>query len=209
MNLTNHKAQASGAMRGTGRLHSKRRFATWVSLAAIGSAAIALAAAPAAASATTVPGTTKLLPPNLAKFANCPVGVKGVTLCLFSSTTNTTFQIGSTTVSSTAPTTLSIGVAFKKGGSEAIVVLPTNGTQALQSPAIPLPDGLLGIPGSGSGDLAVDVTPQLVGTPSLSLGNLLDGDGPGLVLPIDVLVSTPTGLLGSDCTIADAATPSL
>ena len=88
-----------------------------------------------------------------------------------------------------------------------MVVLPDNGTQALQSPAIPLPGGLTGIPALEGGVLAVTVTPQLVGKLSLSLGNLLDGKAPGLTLPIDVLVSTPTGLLGPDCTIADAADP--
>jgi hypothetical protein len=210
MKMTNYRLLRSirsygieGIQRGT---HRGNRLATWVALAAVGSAAVLLAVTPAAASAASSL-STKALPPNLAKFAHCPVGVKGVTLCLFSSTTSTTFQIGSTTVSSTSPTTLSIGVRFKKGGAEAIVVLPTDGSQALQAAPIPLPGGLSGIPGLGSGDLAVDVTPQLVGIPSLSLGNLLTGDGPGLVLPIDVLVSTPSGVLGSDCTIADAATP--
>ncbi|HTT87073.1 MAG TPA: hypothetical protein VMF60_06885, partial [Acidimicrobiales bacterium] len=86
-------------------------------------------------------------------------------------------------------------------------VLPDNGTQALQSPAIPLPGGLTGIQGLSGGDLSVTATPQLVGLPTVSLGALLTANGPGLTLPIDVLVSTPSGALGPDCTIADAASP--
>jgi hypothetical protein len=150
--------------------------------------------------------TSKPVPANLADFANCPVNVKAVATCLFSSTTSTKFEIGSTTVTSSSPTTLSLGLSYTKTG-QPVVVLPTNGTAALQSPAIPLSGGLTGISGLGGGELAVTVTPQLVGLPTVNLGNLLNGSAPGLTLPIDVLVSTPTGLLGSDCTIADSADP--
>jgi hypothetical protein len=113
--------------------------------------------------------------------------------------------IGSTIITSTAPTTVSAGVIFNSRG-EATVVLPDDGSQALQSPATPLPGGLLGIPGTGVGPLQVTVTPQLVGLPTLNLGNLLDGKGAGLTLPIEVLVSnTVIDVLGSACTIGDAA----
>jgi hypothetical protein len=159
-------------------------------------------AAPAAARP---PGT---LPADLTQFAHCPVNVKGVGACLFSSTTSTTFQIGSTTVSSTSPTSVSLGIISTASG-QVTAVLPDDGTSALQSPAIALPGGLTGISGLDGGSLAVSVTPQLVGVPTVSLANLLGGNGPGLVLPIDVLVSTPSGALGSDCTIADPTGPIL
>ena len=149
---------------------------------------------------------TRKLPADLAMFANCPVNVKGVTVCLFSSTSSTTFEIGSTTVSSTSPTTLSLGLSQTQTGP-LTAVLPDNGTQALQSPAIPLPGGLTGIQGLSGGDLSVTATPQLVGLPTVNLGALLTASGPGLTLPIDVLVSTPSGLLGPDCTIGDQASP--
>jgi hypothetical protein len=146
------------------------------------------------------------LSPSLAKFANCPVNVAAVATCLYSSTTSTTFEIGSTTITSSAPTTLSLGLSYTKSG-QPVVVLPDNGTQALQSPAVPVPGGLTGIGSLGGGDLAVTATPQLVGLPTVSLANLLGGNGPGLTLPIDVLISTPTGLLGSDCTLGDTSDP--
>jgi len=179
---------------------SPRAIALVAALPLVGLSLVA-AFTPGAAGATSTG-----LPPSLQHFANCPVNVKGVATCLFSSTTNTTFKIGSTTVTSSSPTTLSLGIRYTAAGRP-VVVLPDNGTQALQSPAIPLPGGLTGIPGLDGGVLAVTVTPQLVGEPTLNLGNLLDGKAPGLSLPIDVLVSTPTGLLGPDCTIADVADP--
>jgi hypothetical protein len=46
-----------------------------------------------------------------------------------------------------------------------------------------------------------------VGLPAVNLGNLLTAKGAGLTLPIDVLISTPTGILGPSCTIASASTP--
>jgi hypothetical protein len=174
--------------------------------------------ASAAASAPNVPGRTgasktndamtRSLPPSLAIFSHCPVKNPAVTLCLFSRTTSTTFTIGSTTVTSSQPATVSLGLYFQPSGA-ASVVLPDDGSKALASPPIPLPGGLLGIPGSGVGPLAVDVTPQLVGIPQVNIFNIFTGKGPTLVMPIDVLVSTPTGLLGPDCTIASPGAPAV
>lgn len=174
------------------------RRAIFIGAVFIAAASVALVAAPASAA-------TGKLPSYLQKFANCPVSNPKVTLCLYSSTTSTTFTIGSTTVTSTSPATISLGLIQK--GANFTAVLPTNG-QALVSPAIPLPGGLLGIPGApDSGPLQVTVTPQMVATPTVSLVNLLSRNGAGIVLPIDVLVSNSLGLLGSDCTIGSATSP--
>jgi hypothetical protein len=186
-------------VRGSATRVARFRFVASIVATTLIAGSVAAVALPGAASAAG-------LPKRLAKFANCPVNDTAVTMCLYSSTTSTTFDIGSTTVTSTSPTTLSFGVSFS--GTTPTVVLPDNGSQALQSPAIPLPGGLLGIPGAPDGGaLAVTVTPQLVGVPTLSLENLLTGKGTGLALPIDILVSSSTGLLGTDCTIGDAADP--
>ncbi len=184
------------------QLHSSRsrfRPARWAIVSALGAASVLVAATPGSATAAT-------LPASLAKFANCPVDNPAVTLCLYSKTSSTTFQIGSTTVSSTSPSKISLGLIQTDSGFT--TVLPDNGTQALTSPAIPLPGGLLGIPGAPDGGaLAVDVTPQLVGLPTVNLIGLLTQNGPGLTLPIDVLVSNSLNLLGSSCSIADASDP--
>jgi hypothetical protein len=177
----------------------RRRLATLASAAVLAATAVFVTGTPGSAGA-------KGLPSILADFVHCPVKVKHVATCLFSSTTSTTFDIGSTTVTSTSPTTISFGLSYSKSG-QPTVVLPVDGSQALQSPAIPLPGGLTGIPGQDSGPLEVTATPQLVGLPTANLADLLSASGPGLTLPLDVLVSTPTGILGSDCTLGDAATP--
>jgi hypothetical protein len=153
------------------------------------------------------PAGAASLPANLAKFANCPLDNPAVSVCLYSSTSSTTFDIGSTTLTSKSPTTISLGLAFN-AEDQAIAVLPDNGTQALNASPIPLPGGLLGIPGGpSSGPLAVTVTPQMVGLPGVNLGAILAKNGAGFTFPIDVLISNSSGLLGSDCTIGDAANP--
>jgi hypothetical protein len=160
-----------------------------------------------AASRSGKTATSETLPANLEKFANCPLDDPAVSVCLYSATSSTTFDIGSTTLTSTSPTTISLGLAFN-AQDQAIAVLPDNGTQALNASAIPLPGGLLGIPGApDSGPLAVTVTPQLAGLPDVNLGAILAKKGPGFTFPIDVLISNSSGLLGSDCTIGDAADP--
>lgn len=175
--------------------------AGWVGVSVLSVVAVAIVAAPSSAGAAS-------LPKNLAKFANCPIDDPAVSLCLYSATTSTTFEIGSTTVSTTQPTTLSLGFSFDSN-DQPVAVLPDNGTEALQSPSVPLPGGLLGIPGApDGGPLAVNVTPELVGTPQLSLANLLTKNGPALTLPIDVAISnTAIDLLGDDCSIGDASSP--
>jgi hypothetical protein len=176
-----------------------RRLSTALGAVALVGASLCVTIAPGSA-------TARALPSYLAEFAHCPVNVTHVATCLFSSTTSTTFQIGSTTVTSTSPTTVSLGLRYTRSG-QAIAVTPNDGTQTLQASPIALPGGLTGIPGVDGGPLAVTVTPQLVGPPLVNLANLLGAHGPGLTLPIDVLISTPTGVLGPDCTIGDAADP--
>ncbi|MFZ0666824.1 MAG: hypothetical protein WAM97_13810 [Acidimicrobiales bacterium] len=168
--------------------------------------AVALAAASLAIVAVPTTATAATIPKYLQKFANCPFNNPKVTLCLYSSTSSTTFDIGSTTVSSTTPSTISLGLIQK--GATFKAVLPDNGTQALTSAPIPLPGGLTGIPGApDSGPIAVTVTPQLVGTPVVSIVNLISESGAGLVLPLDILISNSLNLLGADCTIGDASSP--
>lgn len=166
------------------------------------SGALAVPATPVPASAA----GTSTLPTSLAKFAHCPVSVKAVAACLYSSMATTQFTIGSSTVSSAKPTTVSLGLITKPSGA-IVAVLPTDGTHALTAPAIPLPGGLLGVPGVDTGPLAVDVQPQLAGTPSLNFGNLLSGKAPGFTMPIDVLVNNSAGVLGSSCTIGSPTSP--
>jgi hypothetical protein len=184
----------------------RRRTVLWGAVIAFAGAPIFLAGTPGLArAATSSTAATSSLPKNLQKFSHCPVSNPAVTTCLFSSTYSTTFVIGSTTVSSTEPSTINLGLIVKPSG-KIIPVLPTDGSSAMVAKPVDLPGGLTGIPGAPA-ELDVTATPQLVGMPSINLDNLVTTDGVGLALPIDMLVGTPTGILGSDCTIADAATP--
>jgi hypothetical protein len=183
---------------------SRRGRWRWVAAGGLASASLLVSTTGATASAL-VPRT---LPKNLAQFAHCPVNVKSVTLCLYSSMATTQFTLGSTTVSSTAPTTLSLGLVIASNGSDQVVE-PTDGTSPLVAPEIPLPNGLLGIPGTGFGPLAVNTQAQLTGAPTLSLTNLLNQEGNAFTMPIDVLVTSAIGVLGSSCTIGSQTNPSL
>ncbi len=163
---------------------------------------VLLSSTPAVASASTNTRTHEALPGNLSEFAHCPVDNPNVSLCLAASDT-ATFTINSTTLTETSPITLSLGLIANPDGSYT-AVLPDDGTPALSAPPIPVPGGLLNIPGS-SGLLAVTATPQLVGTPVFNLDNLLSGDGPAITLPSDVLLTNP--LLGADCTVGTPNDP--
>jgi hypothetical protein len=200
----------SGSSRISVRQSSAKRRAFQIAGSCLAVAALAVAFSATAATAATrteKAASSGTLPANLAKFANCPLDDPAVSVCLYSATSSTTFDIGSTTLTSTSPTTISLGLAFN-AEDQAIAVLPDNGTQALNASPIPLPGGLLGIPGAPtSGPLQVTVTPQMVGLPGVNLGAILAKHGAGFTFPIDVLISNSSGLLGSDCTIGDAADP--
>jgi hypothetical protein len=168
----------------------------WVAAGGLASASLLVGTTGATAS-TSVPRT---LPKNLAQFAHCPVNVKSVTVCLFSAMATTQFTIGSTTVSTTAPTKVSLGLIVNSNGSIQTVA-PTDGSATMSAPEIPLPGGLLGLPAPLPNVLPVNTKAQLVGLPGLNLTDLLAQKGVAFDLPIDVGITDSLGLLGSNCTI--------
>jgi hypothetical protein len=173
-------------------------------LTAAALAAGALAAGALSGTAQAAPATS--LPARYAQFKNCPVNNKKVSYCLAASSSSA-FTIGSTTLDSNGPVVLSVGLVTKGAGFT--VVLPTNGTKALSANPISVPGGLTGtgLLGSPGQVLSVTATPQLVGTPLFNINNMETMSGPTFTLPIDVVLNTPLGLLGSDCTIASATSP--
>jgi hypothetical protein len=174
----------------TDQTGKSRRRLGWARAGVTAAAASSLLALSFVASAGPAGASGATLPPDLAKFAHCPVSVKAVTACMWASTTGT-FQINSTTVTLSQPAVLSIGLISRPNGS-ITVVLPTDGTPGLVAPPASLP----GLPGL----IGVTAQPQLVGVPKVSLRNLFTSSGPGVVLPIDVLLGGNV-LLGSNCTI--------
>jgi hypothetical protein len=167
-------------------------------------AATALAAGGLAAGAlpgTATAATSHSLPAKYAKYKNCPINNKKVTYCLAASS-NSAFSIGSTTLDSNGPVTLSLGLIPKGDGFT--VVTPTNGTPALS--AKPIAAGYL-VPGLGLSPLAVYATPELVGTPNFNIMNFESESGTAFTLPLAVHLTNPTGLLGNTCTIGAKASP--
>jgi hypothetical protein len=136
------------------------------------------------------------LPPDLAKFAHCPVSKKAVTTCLAAAMTGT-FQINSTTVTLTKPALISLGLISHPDGSFT-VVLPRDGTPALKASPASIP----GLPGL----VGITAQPKLVGLPTFNLANLFTMNGPAIVLPIDVKLGGNV-VLGSSCTIGDPSNP--
>jgi hypothetical protein len=155
---------------------------------------VATAAGPASASTA-----TGKLPKALAVFAHCPVSDAAVFLCL-SGSMGGSFTVGSQTLTTPSPATLTMGLA--EGPSGIYAVSPTDGTPALQSPPITVTiEGLPPLPGA----LSITATPELIGTPTVSLVNLLTETGTAVGLNLDVAINNT--LLGSGCTIGSTSDP--
>jgi hypothetical protein len=173
------------------RSFSRRRsLRTAVTAAAMVSGLVLIAVAPAAAAPTTK------LPKKYAAFANCPVNVKKVSACLYSTVSSGSFAIGSTTLQISQPITVNLGlIPQPSGGLEAVA--PTNGTPALVAQPIPVPiEGITGL---------VTATTTLLSLPTVNLIALETGSGTALSLPVDVQLNNAA--LGTSCTIGDAANP--
>ncbi len=137
-----------------------------------------------------------------AVFAHCPITAPKVKVCITATTTGGEFQVASTTLALSAAITINLGLYYNKKTGLDQGVAPTDGTPALNAPAIPVSvEGISGI---------LTATPQLLALPQVNIPNFLTGAGPALPLPLDVLLSGGTvgdlGL-GTDCTIGDAANP--
>jgi hypothetical protein len=163
-----------------------------VATASLG-ALVLLPVAPAGAATTTA------LPTSLQRFKNCPIDNPAVILCVSGSMTGT-FTIGSQSLTTPKPATLTLGLGTNAQGLYAIP--PDNGTSALSSP--PIPVTILGLPPL-PGVLSITATPTLLSTPSISLTNILDQSGPAVSLNLDVQLNN--ALLGPSCTIGSPTSP--
>jgi hypothetical protein len=145
------------------------------------------------------PAHAATLPTYLVKFKHCPFDNPAVILCAYGSMTGS-FTIASTTLTTPSPATLTLGLATNASGLYA--VSPTDGAPALSSPSIPV--SILGLPSLPS-PLGITATPTLVGTPQVSLTNLLAGTG--TAVGVSVYVQLNNFLLGNNCTIGTPTSP--
>jgi hypothetical protein len=180
-----------------------------------------LAAAAALAAATTMtvaagvgsPAHAGELPPELAKFANCPVQDPEVVSCIYIETTSAALDAGLFRgITAPSPIVLQFGTKFDLVEMKSTSVAPTNGVPALKSPPMRLPGGLAHHPWVDGGPLAAYITPQIIGLPQLNLDNLnTPTDAPVLQMKLRAKVHNPftdvLSALGNGCYIGKASDP--
>ena len=166
--------------------HARRLFAGAMSA----SIALLVAAAPALAK-------TKVNE-EFEPFAQCPIATHGVHYCVVAKTTSGEFKVGSKTVTINKTITLQGGLT--EGSNQ--LVPATNGETLSKTP-LTLPGGLIGIELGGVTE--VTATTELAGPVQINEGNIADGTGAAVVLPIKVKLENPA--LGDECYIGSQAEP--
>ncbi|MBO0727897.1 MAG: hypothetical protein J2P57_01475 [Acidimicrobiaceae bacterium] len=141
------------------------------------------------------------LPKPLAQYAHCPVDNPKVSACVHGVLTSGTFSIGSTTLTINQPEGINLGLEPQANGSLKVVP-PDDGTAVLKG--APVPVSILGLPALPS-PLNVTATPTLIQLPTFNVTALATGSGPAIRLPLDVSINNV--LIGSGCTIGNAANP--
>ncbi len=131
-------------------------------------------------------------------FAQCPIATHGVHYCVVANTTSGEFKVGSKTVTINKTITLQGGLT--EGSNQ--LVPPTNGETLSKTP-LTLPGGLIGIELGGVTE--VTATTELAGPVQVNEGNIADGTGAAVVLPIKVKLENPA--LGDECYIGSPAEP--
>jgi len=163
-----------------------------------------------------------------APFADCPVGNAEVASCLFAKTESGEFVVGKKTVPITNPITLQGGLTENETTGAVSFVAAKDGNTLSKTPQS-VPGGLAGlinckeIKGSGIVEklergaceavfenkvTSVTATTELAAPASaiqLNEGNLLEGTGTALLLPVKVRLENP--LLGSSCYIGSNSAP--
>ncbi len=154
------------------------------------SLALLVAAAPALAK--------KKVNEEFEPFAQCPISTHGVHYCVVANTTSGEFKVGSKTVPINKTITLQGGLTESSND----LVPATNGETLSKTP-LTLPGGLIGIELGGVTE--VTATTELVGPVQVNEGNIADGTGAAVVLPIKVKLENPA--LGDECYIGSQTEP--
>lgn len=154
-----------------------------------------------------------VLPPDLQKFANCPIQNPDVSACYYIETSSASLTAGTfPTMTTTDPMILQFGIIPNLNGqTSTTTVAPANGAPVLQAPTIEVPGGLLHLPWDVSGALAAYITPTIVGLPDLTIGNLNGVNGPVMTLDLKARVHNPftdvLSGLGDGCFIGSDSSP--
>jgi hypothetical protein len=157
---------------------------------------------------------------GFAVFADCPLKNASVNYCVYSHTTGGEVLIGTTSVpiEEKTPLTLQGGIIENEETEAETFVEAADGNTLSKTP-LTVPGGLLGItpPESFPSWLkaivkwfvetttGVTATTELVNTPSISRGNLINEEGTAVTLPVRVHLNN--ALLGSSCYIGSKSNP--
>lgn len=152
-------------------------------------------------------------------FGDCPLSNPSVALCLYAKTESGEFKIGKTAVPLTKPTTLQGGLEIVEEGNKEVFVEAADGNTLSKTPQT-VPGGLLKILAPeflpeplkkifnefiNKGPTGVNATTELVGEVQISLANIEEKNGIGLVLPVRVRLENE--ILGPTCYIGSKAHP--
>ncbi|MFZ1153275.1 MAG: hypothetical protein WAN93_00050, partial [Solirubrobacteraceae bacterium] len=175
-----------------------------VSLAVLGFAAPALALKPTG---------------EYANFGDCPTNNPETVGCVFAQSNSGEFKIASTAVPLTKTITLQGGLVLNAENTGTVFTEARDGNTLSKTPQT-VPGGLLKVMAPSflpeiirnifnefinKGITGVTATTELVGTPSVSLGNAIEAKGIALVLPVRVHLENP--FLGNACFVGSKAHP--
>ncbi|WP_245540822.1 hypothetical protein [Patulibacter americanus] len=178
--------------------------------AAAAVATVAVAAPSAAAAPTGI----------YADFAGCPTANPAVVSCLVSDTTSGAIKLGNQNVPITKTIRLQGGVTQDPETFETGFVNAANGKPTLSRTPLKVPGGLTGLitpEPSWSAPLRslfyaavnsvndVTATAELVGPVGFNFGNLLNGDGVSITLPLRIKLDNP--FLGDSCYVGSSGSP--
>jgi hypothetical protein len=176
-----------------------------VSLAALGSAAPALAKKPTG---------------HYVNFGECPLKVTGVNYCVYGQTTSGEFKIKKTTVPITKTITLQGGIMVPESGEGPEPFVNAANGETLSKTPETVPGGLLKIVAPkgwpeflqkffnefiNKGITGASASTELVGTPTISRFGLLTGAPDALSLPVRVHLENE--FLGPGCYVGSKAHP--
>jgi len=198
-------------MTSMGIMHKKRGGRLFASLLAAAAVSLALLGLASQAFALKPTG-------DFVNFGDCPLENPAVVVCVYGQTTSGEFNIGTTEVPLTKPTTLQGGVELNEA-HETVFVPARDGNTLSKTPQT-VPGGLLKIMAPeffpeplkkifnefiNKGITGVTATTELVGSVGFNFNKLVEQSGTALLLPVRVHLEN--SFLGNNCYVGSASNP--
>jgi hypothetical protein len=180
-----------------------RSLGSWFVLAGLAAGCLGLFAGSSSALAKGITG--KAAKPYFQKMVDCPISQS--VYCAYAETLSGEFVIGSKTTPIEHPIVLQGGLADEGvfGNDNEALIPPLYGAEEASKTPQTIPGGLTGESEELGGPLTA--TAELAGTVILNEQRLIDGGGPGVILPLKVHLQNE--LLGENCYIGSDEHPLL